>query len=141
MSMSVCVSVREDISGTTRAICTKFLVHVAHVCGSVLLSHVDDRSHRLSAGRGWRECRARAKWIALFHACRMPRASVCWRVLRTRRRTVLHARLPVTVRRQVLLLQPVRYRWTCYRARIHISRRLLLLLSLQASDLRPFTVI
>ena len=51
MSMSVCLSVREDISGTTRAIFTKFIVHVAYVRGSVL-RHVDDRPHRLSAGRG-----------------------------------------------------------------------------------------
>ena len=27
-------------------------MHVAHVRGSVLLQHVDDRLHRLSAGRG-----------------------------------------------------------------------------------------
>ena len=30
----------------------QFCVHVAYVCGSVLLRHVDDRPHRLSAGRG-----------------------------------------------------------------------------------------
>ena len=35
--MSVCLSVREDISGSTRAIFTKFLVHVAYGRGSVLL--------------------------------------------------------------------------------------------------------
>jgi len=29
-----------------------FFVHVAYVRGSVLLWHVDDRPHRLSAGRG-----------------------------------------------------------------------------------------
>ena len=29
-----------------------FFLHVAHVRGSVLLQHVDDRPHRLSAGRG-----------------------------------------------------------------------------------------
>ena len=39
----LCLSVREDISGTTRAIFTKFFVHVAYVYGSVLLRHVDDR--------------------------------------------------------------------------------------------------
>jgi len=50
--LCVCLSVREDISGTTRAIFTKFFVHVAYVCGSVLLRHVDDRPHCLSAGRG-----------------------------------------------------------------------------------------
>jgi len=49
----VCLSVREDISGNTRAIFT-FFVHVAYVRDSVLLRHlhVDDRPHRLSAGRG-----------------------------------------------------------------------------------------
>ena len=45
MSMSVCLSVREDISGTTRAIFTKVSVDVAYVRGSVLLWHVDDRPH------------------------------------------------------------------------------------------------
>jgi len=47
----VCLSVRKDISGTTHAIFTKFFVHVAYDCGSVLLWHVDDRPHHLSAGR------------------------------------------------------------------------------------------
>ena len=32
-----------------------------YVRGSVLLRYVDDRLHRLSAGRGWRECTARSK--------------------------------------------------------------------------------
>jgi len=50
--MSVCLSVREDISGNARAIFTELFVHVAYVPGSVLLRHVDDRPHRLSAGRG-----------------------------------------------------------------------------------------
>ena len=40
--VSVCLSVREDISGTTRAIFTKFFAHVAYVRGAVLLRHVDD---------------------------------------------------------------------------------------------------
>ena len=48
--LSVCLSVCEDISGTTHAIFTKFFMHVACVCGSVLL-HVYDRLHRLSPGR------------------------------------------------------------------------------------------
>ena len=52
MSMSVCLSVREDISGTTRTNFTKVFVRVAYVRGSVILRHVDDRPHRLSAGRG-----------------------------------------------------------------------------------------
>jgi len=30
-----------------------FFVHVVYVRGSVLLWRVDDRLHRLSAGRGW----------------------------------------------------------------------------------------
>ena len=45
----MCTSVREDISGTARAIYTIF-VRVAYVRGSVLLRHVDDKLHRLSAG-------------------------------------------------------------------------------------------
>jgi len=47
----VCLSVREDMSGTTRVIFTTVFVHVAYIRGSVLLRHVDDRPHRLSAGR------------------------------------------------------------------------------------------
>jgi len=50
--VSVCLSVCEDIAGTTRTIFTKFFVRVAYVRGSVLLWHVDDRPHHLSAGRG-----------------------------------------------------------------------------------------
>jgi len=45
--LSVCLSVWQDISGTPRAIFTKFFVHVAYGRDSVLLRHVDDRSHRL----------------------------------------------------------------------------------------------
>jgi len=60
MSMSVRLSVRKDISRATLAIFTKFFVHVAYVCGSVLLRHVDDRPHCLSAGMGWWECTA---WV------------------------------------------------------------------------------
>jgi len=47
--LSVCLSVREDISETTRAIFTNFFVHAAR--GSVLLRHVYDRPHCLSMGR------------------------------------------------------------------------------------------
>jgi len=50
---SVCLSVRQAISGTTRAIFINFCVHIAHVRGSVLLRHVDDRPHRLSARMGF----------------------------------------------------------------------------------------
>jgi len=50
--LSVCLSVQKDISGTTRAVFTKFFMHVAYVRGSALLRHVDDRPHRLSVGRG-----------------------------------------------------------------------------------------
>jgi len=58
----VCLSVCEDISGTIRAIFTIFnFVDVAYVRGSVHLRYVDDRPQRLSAGKGWRECTARAK--------------------------------------------------------------------------------
>jgi len=37
-----CLSVREDISGTTRAIFTNFSVHVAYGRGSVLLRQGDE---------------------------------------------------------------------------------------------------
>ena len=62
MSMSVCVSVspRGYLRNRKRDIYQIF-VHVAYVCGSVIPRHVDDRPHRLSAGRGWRECTATAK--------------------------------------------------------------------------------
>jgi len=49
--VSVCLSVRKDISGNTRDL-YPFFVRVAYVRGSVLLRHVYDRPHRLSAGRG-----------------------------------------------------------------------------------------
>jgi len=50
MSTSVCLylSVREDIAGTIRAITTRFLCMLPM---SVARSFVDDRPHRLSAGR------------------------------------------------------------------------------------------
>ena len=51
LCLSVCLSVRGDISGTIRGIFTKFFVHVAYVHGSVLLWHVDNRLHCLSVGR------------------------------------------------------------------------------------------
>jgi len=63
--MSVCLSVREDISGTTRTIFTNFFANVAYVPGLVLLRHVDDRPHHLSVGRGdgsaqrWATCNLR----------------------------------------------------------------------------------
>ena len=60
--LAVCLFVRENIFATTRAIFTKYFAHAAHVHGSVLLRHVDDRPHRLSIGwKGWRECPAWAK--------------------------------------------------------------------------------
>jgi len=54
MSASICLSVCLSvwISPEPRAIFTKFFAHVAHVRGSVLLRHVDDRPHCLWAGRG-----------------------------------------------------------------------------------------
>jgi len=54
LCLFVCLSVCKDISRTTCAIFTKFFVLVAYVCGLVLplLRHVDERLHRLSAGRG-----------------------------------------------------------------------------------------
>jgi len=50
MSMSVCLSVKPPES-QARSL-PIFFVHVAYVRGSVLLRHVDDRPHRLSAGMG-----------------------------------------------------------------------------------------
>ena len=50
MSMSVCLSARISPEPHTRSL-PNFFVHVAYVCGSVLLWHVDDRPHHLSAGR------------------------------------------------------------------------------------------
>ena len=62
MSMSVCVSVcpRGYLRDHTRDLYQIFVL-VAYVRGSVLLRHVDDRPHRLSAGRGQRECTTRTK--------------------------------------------------------------------------------
>jgi len=40
MSVCVCLSVRQDISGTTRAIFTNFSVHVPYCRGSVLYGRV-----------------------------------------------------------------------------------------------------
>jgi len=40
--LCVCLSVREDISGATHTIFTKFLVHVAYGYGSVLLGQGDE---------------------------------------------------------------------------------------------------
>jgi len=59
ISLSVCLS--RGYLRTSREIFTKFLVHVTYVRGSVLLRHVDDRPHRLSARRGRLECTAPAK--------------------------------------------------------------------------------
>jgi len=69
------LSVRQDISGITRAIFTNFFVHVACVRGSVLFRHICDKPHRvssgmvffpidntLSAGKGGWEWTARAKY-------------------------------------------------------------------------------
>ena len=48
----------------------QFFVHDAYVRGSDLLWHADNRPHRLSARRGWRECIARAKcnlWLPCYN--------------------------------------------------------------------------
>jgi len=66
LCVSVCVSVCLSVCpwgylwNHTRDLYQIF-VHVAYVRGSVLHRHVDDRPHRLPAGRGWRECTTRAK--------------------------------------------------------------------------------
>ena len=51
--LSVCLSVRENISTTTRAIFTNFLCVLLYVRGAVFFRHVDDRPHRVSPGRGF----------------------------------------------------------------------------------------
>ena len=38
----VCLCLRKDISGTTRAIFTKFFMHIANGCGSILLRRCGD---------------------------------------------------------------------------------------------------
>jgi len=48
--LCVCLSAR--ISAEPHARSLPIFVHVAYDRGSVLLRHVDDRPHRLSAGRG-----------------------------------------------------------------------------------------
>jgi len=48
--VSVCLSAR--ISREPHARSLALFAHVAYVRGSVLLRHVDDRPHRLSAERG-----------------------------------------------------------------------------------------
>ena len=58
--VSVCLSARISSEPHARSL-SNFFVLVAYVRGSVLLRHVDDRPRRLSAGKGWRECTARAK--------------------------------------------------------------------------------
>jgi len=52
LSVCVCVCLSARISPEPCAIFTKFFVHVAYARGLVLVPHVDDRRHRLSAGRG-----------------------------------------------------------------------------------------
>jgi len=81
--LCVCFSVREDISETT-AISTKLFMHVAHVRGSVLLRHVDDRPHRLPAGRGDEGAclflcpRAKCSLRSPCFTCALLRQSFCW---------------------------------------------------------------
>jgi len=65
MSMSVCLSVREDISGTTSAICTKFSVHVAYGRGSVLHRQGDEILRRMGNFGG---CPDHSKALAIFAA-------------------------------------------------------------------------
>jgi len=57
--VSVCLSAR--ISPEPRGRSLPIFVRVAYGRGSILLRHVDDGPHRLSAGAGWRQCIARAK--------------------------------------------------------------------------------
>ena len=64
--LSLCLYVCKDISGTTHTIFTKFFVHVAYVCGSVLLRHIGDRPHRLSTGKGDRSAQ---HWQSVIYDC------------------------------------------------------------------------
>ena len=52
--LSVCLSVFPGgyLRNHMRDLYQVFFLHVAYVRGSVLLRHVDDRPHHLSAGRG-----------------------------------------------------------------------------------------
>ena len=68
MSVCVCLSVCEDISGNTRDL-HQIFVHVAYVRGLVVLRYIYDRPHCLSAGRGCRECTARVKHMRSTIAC------------------------------------------------------------------------
>ena len=47
-----CLSVREDISGTTRDLYQIFM-HIAYDRGPAFFRHADDRPHRVSQGRGF----------------------------------------------------------------------------------------
>jgi len=51
--MSVCLSLREDISGTTRAIFSSFSVHVVYGRGSVFLQHGDEIPRRRGSFGGF----------------------------------------------------------------------------------------
>ena len=51
MCLSVCLSARISREENHTRDLYQISVHVAYVVGSVLLRHVDDRPHRLSAGR------------------------------------------------------------------------------------------
>jgi len=69
--LSVCLSAVSStgyIRNPTRDLYQIF-VHVAYGRGLVLLRHIDDRPHRLSPERGWRECTARAKCNLRLPCC------------------------------------------------------------------------
>jgi len=51
--LCVCLSIREDISRTTRAIFTNFLCVLPMSVAQFSFRRVDDRPHRLSPGRGF----------------------------------------------------------------------------------------
>ena len=65
MCLSVCLSVRKDMSGTTRAIFTNFSVHVANGRGSVLLRQGDEIPRRMGNFGG---CPDHSKALAIFAA-------------------------------------------------------------------------
>jgi len=63
--VSVCLPVREHISGTVHAIFTNFSVHAAYGCGSVLLWQGDEIPRR--RGNFW-GCSGRSKALTIFTA-------------------------------------------------------------------------
>ena len=127
MSMSecvcvcVCLFVRQDISRMIRVIFTKLFVHVAHVRGSVLLRHFDDRPHCLSAGRGDGSAHRGQSVIyeCLVDICRQSRLPLLGPAMPLKRKSrgwPRYGRLR-SPRRRMYLYGQVRWSWTWWRRR------------------------